>query len=109
MKEARMPSTFTITDPATYEGTPYEVAYRALTQVQGLALIASHALSQSETMVRNAELSRNLYYTPDDARAEEWDASIQKRKLDSAAADLDRIAKELSVLAKAAAFDPRSV
>lgn len=104
-----MPRTITITNPAEYDGTPYEVAYRALAQVQGLAMLTRDALSGSEIMVRNAELSRNLYTTPDDARAEEWDGSVQKRKLDALHADLDRIVRELSNLSRAAGFDPRSV
>lgn len=104
-----MPRTFTIADPATYEGTPYEVAARALAQVQALVVIAKDALEQSEPMIRNAELSRHLYDTPDDARADEWEDSVQKRKLDASAADLTKIARELSVLGMAAGFDPRAV
>ena len=104
-----MPRTITVTDPDEYDGTPYEVAQLALKQVQGLATITRDALIGSETMIRNAELSRNLYATPDDARAEEWDDCVQKRKLLAVEADLDRVIKELSNLGRAAGFDPRAV
>lgn len=103
-----MIKTFTITDPGSHEGTPYEVAEAALRQVSGLVELASQTLVQAEAMVLNAQLSRNLYETPEDARADEWDDGIQKRKLAEVAASLDEASRQLSLLARAAAYDPQN-
>lgn len=103
-----MTTSFVVVEPESFEGTPYEVAERALQQVDALVCLASTTLVQSERMVLNAQLSRNLYETPDDARANEWDSSVQRRKLDAISAQLDEAHKQLSLLARAAGYDPQN-
>lgn len=98
--------TLTVADPATFEGTPYEVAERALRQVAAIVQIAEVELARSEVMVRNAELSRNLADTPDDARAGEWDDSVQARAIRSISDELNATFRRLTTLSKAAAYDP---
>ena len=98
---------FAVADPATFEGTPYEVAERALRQARAIVKVAHSTLADSEVMVRNAQLSRNLVETPDEARADEWPENIQARKLHAALEKLDEVSSELSTLARAAGYDPK--
>ena len=104
-----MTQTYVVADPRSFEGTPYEVAARAVAQLGALVALTTETLDASEVMIRNAELSRNLYETPEDARADEWENSPQGRKLAGVREKLEALRKELSVLQRAAGFDPRAV
>ena len=102
-----MTQTFTIADPGTFEGTPYEVAARAVNQSKAVLAVGAESLARTEILLRNAELSRNLAFSPDDARADEWESSAQARSLGTVRDSLGKINKQLSVLALAAAYDPK--
>ena len=51
---------FAIVDPRTAAGDPYEVAYRAVAQLEGVAKLLEEELEPTFIMVRNAALERQL-------------------------------------------------
>lgn len=101
------PMHFTVVDPRTFEGDPFEVAERACLQAQAVARILSASIEPAHHMARNAQLSRNLQDTPNDARASEWEDSAQSRQFARLHAEAKKIERQLGQLAKAAAFDPK--
>ncbi len=109
------PLVFTVTDPRTFDGDPYDVAARAMTQVRGIVRVLQTALAPAEVMLRNAQMERQLYHSDgDNARASEWETSAEGRQLKHAveavqliAEDVSEIEWRLGNLAKAAAYDPR--
>lgn len=103
-----MTNQFVVADPTTFEGTPYEVASRALKQTEAVVGVAIDALERAEPMILNAQLSRNLLETPEDARAREWDGSPQAIKLTTIAEHLAAAIKQIRVLERASSYDPRN-
>lgn len=100
--------TFTVADPRTFDGDPYEVAARAVAQAEAVARILVHCTETASIMARNAQLERNLIETPHDARAPEWDESPQGKRFVELAKTAETIQKNLKVLGKAAAFNPKA-
>lgn len=99
--------TITVADPLTFDGTPYEAAGRACAQAAAVAEIALDLTKQAQVMARNAQLSRNLLETPEDARASEWPESAQARSFDKAAEAAEEVVARLETLTRAASFDPK--
>ncbi len=109
------PLVFTITDPRTFDGDPYDVASRSITQVRGIVRVLQTSLTPAEVMMRNAQMERQLYHSDgDNARASDWETSAEGRQLTQVveavqvlAEDAGEIERRLGALAKAAAYDPR--
>jgi len=109
------PLVFTVTDPRTFDGDPYDVAARAMTQVRGIVRVLQTALAPAEVMMRNAQMERQLYHSDgDNAKASEWEDSPEGRQLKQVveavqllAEDASEIERRLGNLAKAGAYDPR--
>lgn len=103
----------TITDPREFEGDPYQVAESAIRQATALLDIASTQLDKVDLMVRNAALQREIDLgnaTPEHLRevAQGWPESPQGSKLRIAQQELRDAGKHLSILARAAAYNPKS-
>lgn len=100
------PTTFTITDPRTFDGDAFEVAGRAVAQLGALALIAEKSIEATKIMVRNAELERQCQ-RGEDVDAPGWPNTPEGRKWADVEASLAKLNTDLKVLQRAAAFNPR--
>jgi hypothetical protein len=101
--------TFTIVDPRTFDGDPYDVAARAVLQAEAVTRIAAGCVEQAATMARNAQLERNLYTTKgEDAKASEWEDSAQSRQFSKVHIAIKGAQRALIQLSKAAAYDPKN-
>jgi hypothetical protein len=100
------PIDITVTDPRNFDGTPYEVAARAVAQVEGALIAASHAADAAFLMARNAEMERNLALGLPPAGSE-YGAGPQGRKFSQIADDLVTMRRTLSALTAAVAYDPK--
>lgn len=101
---------FVLADPRQMDGTPYQVAERAIRQVADAAHRLSAALDAADVMARNAELERQAAIDPDtDLKqvAAGWPTSPQGRKLREADEALTQAAAKLELLAAAASWDPK--
>ena len=58
-------SSFVLADPRRMDGTPYQVAERAIRQVAAAAIRLSEALDAADVMARNAELERTTALDPE--------------------------------------------
>lgn len=101
------PKQFTIADPRTFDGDPFEVAERATLQSAAVAGILRDSLDGTRIMVRNAELERQLLAGVD-CDAPGFDTSPQGRKLARLLDEAEAAVKTLETLAKAAAYNPRN-
>lgn len=99
--------TFVVGDPRHFDGDPFEVAERACKQAEAVSRILTGAIQLSELMARNAEMTRNLQETKDDARAGEWDSSRQAQKFRALIEASENTSRLLEQLSKAAAFNPK--
>lgn len=94
-------------DPRTFDGDPYEVAARAVQQAEAVARILATVAEGAYVMVRNAELERQLDASGEcDAVA--WEESAQNRRWEDIREKLAVVEQGLSVLAKAAGFNPKA-
>jgi hypothetical protein len=98
---------FTVVDPRAMDGNPYEVGARGIAQLRGILRIAELSLPAVELMARNAELERQMV-DGDEPDAISWPASPQGRKFERIKLDLARMSTELSVLERAAGYDPKN-
>jgi hypothetical protein len=82
----REPRTFTVADPTTFDGDPFEVAERALRQAGAVAFVLSEAIEDARGMVANAEMERQIYANGE-ANIEAFDNGPQARKLTALATE----------------------
>lgn len=101
----RQPRTFSVVDPRTMDGNPYDVAERAAKQAAGIAALLAQTIEEAELMIRNAELSRQLVFEQD-PDPEAWANGPQAAKLKEAFASAEAIHRSLAALARAAGYDP---
>lgn len=101
------PKTFTIADPRTFDGDPFEVAERACQQSAAVAGILADSLDGTRIMVRNAELERQLL-TDGECDAVGFDDSPQGRRLNALLEQAKAAQKALETLAKAASYNPKN-
>ena len=100
------PKSFTVVDPRTFDGDPFEVGERACKQAEAVARVLAGVTETANIMARNAEMERKLYAN-EDADAAGWDESPYGRRFARAAAAVREVERELSVLGKAAGFNPK--
>jgi hypothetical protein len=98
---------FTVADPSTFDGDPFEVGERACLQSAALAGILLDSLGGTRLMVRNAELERQLL-TSGECDAPAFDESPQGKKLATLLAQTKAAVKTLETLATAAAYNPKN-
>jgi hypothetical protein len=101
------PQTFTVADPRSMDGDPYEVAERAVRQAHGVALILSQMMDAVDKMACNAEMERAFAYH-EEPRGSEWDESPQGRRFKQVREQIEATAKSLAVLAVAAGYNPKN-
>jgi len=98
---------FTVADPRTFDGDPYEVAERAVRQAEAVSRVLLQVLHGARIMARNAQLERELHETGEcDAVA--YDESAQGRAFAAIKADIEESQRRLGVLAKAAGYNPKT-
>lgn len=97
---------FVVTDPREFDGDPYEVAERACRQAEAVATLLEQCIEGANLMARNAQMERNLYDS-DDAKAAEWEGSVQGQRFEALLEKAGIVKVSLKVLARAVAFNPR--
>ena len=90
------------------DGTPYEVAEYAVRVAKSLAEVLQGAIQAAQDMARNAEMERDLILTGD-CNGEAFKDTPQGRKWASVQSSLASTIKDLEILEKAAAFNPKEV
>jgi hypothetical protein len=105
-KEVTQVTHFTVTDPRTFDANPYEVAERAVAQLEALVTILRRMLPPAELMARNAEMTRrmDLGGTPDGDR---WVEEPQGRQWADLAEKLEALETRLRAMKTAAGYDPK--
>lgn len=101
--------TFALTDPRDFDGSPYQAAERAVQQAGALALLLVEAIEDAEVLARNAEMERTFstdYDLPEVAAG--WPRSAQGARYATAKVRGEQIVRDLSLLRRAAAFDPNA-
>jgi hypothetical protein len=98
------PRHLVITDPRTFDGSPYEVAERAVAQTAGLLTVVLDTMPLTEKMVVNADMSRQIAIGEDPDPA----ASALRRRLQQAHLKLADAARDLEIIRRAAGYDPRN-
>jgi len=100
------PKTFTLTDPRTFDGDPFEVAQRGVAQLSATVSLVIEALDPAKLMARSAELERQcIRDEPLDAVG--WPDTAEGRRWLQVEQDLAQVAKNLRLLEKVAAFNPK--
>jgi hypothetical protein len=97
---------FTVADPRTFEGDPFEVAERAVRQAGAIAEVLQDTLASTRLMVRNAQLERELL-TDGECDAAGFDESPQGRKLSEIVRTTEGAIKSLNFLVQAASYNPK--
>jgi hypothetical protein len=97
---------FSVADPRTFEGNPYEVADRGVAQCDGLALILNEQLDLAARMARNAAMTRALE-AGDELSAQEWENTAEGRRWRAVQASGKALKGDLRVLRELARFDPK--
>jgi hypothetical protein len=98
---------FAIADPRTFDGDPYEVAERAVAQLQGLLTLVEQATGPTLLMVRNAELERQLA-AGEDPNVKAFEDSLQGRRWVEFRARVQAARNDLNILRRVAGFNPRA-
>jgi len=99
--------TFTLVDPRSLDGDPFDVAERAVRQAEALTRLLAQSINGARLMARNAQLERELLQTGEcDAPA--YDLSAEGRSFDALSDTVKEIERKLGVLARAAGFNPKA-
>lgn len=106
-EQAFATQTFTITDPRTFDGDPYEVAERAMRQAHGVSVILDEMLDAAYRMARNAEMERS-FANHEDPKGSEFDSTPLGKRLRKTMTDVTDFRNTLRSLAIAAGYNPRA-
>lgn len=98
--------TFTIADPRDFDGNPFEVAERAVAQLEGLERLIAYALPSAELMARNAEMTRRMDLGGE-PEGDRWVETPQGRQWAALKEEMKAVQKRLRVMKAAASYDPR--
>lgn len=98
---------FTVADPRDFDANPYEVAERALAQIDGLLHIAEELLPASELMARNAEMTRRIDLGGD-PEGDRWVEEPQGRQWRAITNELSTLRHRIKRLRLATAYDPKN-
>lgn len=97
---------FTVADPRTFDGNPFEVGERGVAQLEGMVALMREMLPKAELMARNAEMTRRLDQG-EPPEGDRWAETVQGRQWKAAADELERLGKRFRAMKAATAFDPR--
>ena len=97
---------FTITDPRTFDGNPFEVAERAVAQLEGLMVLLRESAPLAELMARNAEMTRRMD-SGQEPEGDRWATEPQGRQWAALDEETQRVLKRLRAMKAASGFDPK--
>src|SRR4051812_40886027 len=97
---------FVVTDPRDFDANPYEVAEKAIGQLEGLMLLTKQAAPPAELMARNAEMTRRIDLGGE-PEGDRWVETPQGRQWRALNDELDALLKRLGVMKAASGYDPR--
>ena len=98
---------FSVADPRTFDGNPYEVAERAVAQAEAIGAIFAQSVDDAAVMARNAEMERQIVRDGEpDAQA--FEDGPQGRKFKQTETEIKAINDRLVLLRRAAGFDPKA-
>lgn len=100
------PQTFTVADPRTFDGDPYEVAERAVRQCYAVALLLGAMLEPANKMARNAEMERAFAHH-EQPQGSQWPQTPQGLRFQRVGRDLEAVQEALKGLTVAAGYNPR--
>lgn len=100
------PKNFVIADPRGFDGDCFEVADRAVAQLQGLLQITEEALASARLMARNAELERQCQ-RDEDCDAVGWDDTAEGKRWAKVRVNLGVVKADLGILRRVAGFNPK--
>ncbi len=106
-QERYAPRTFTVADPRTFEGDPYEVAERACRQAAAVATVLEQLLDPTEKMARNAEMER-AFAAHEEPKGSEWPNTAQGKRFAALAEEVATVRKSLGILATASGYNPKA-
>lgn len=98
--------TFTIIDPRTFDGNPFEVAQRAAQQSAALSKLLGGTFDGVRLMIRNAELERQLQ-SGEKPDPKKWEDGPQAAALTLMASEVSALTKRLEAISRAAGYDPK--
>lgn len=98
---------FTIADPRTFEGDPFEVAERAALQAGALATLLRESLAPVRLMLRNAELERQIM-DGEKCDPQKFEESLHARKFTEVEDNIAAVEKALKALARAGGYNPKA-
>jgi len=98
--------TFTVGDPRTFDGDPFDVAERACAQAAAIARILALCVESAGTMARNAEMSRQIEASGE-SRPQDWEDSAQSRKFSKLHKQAKEVEAGMEQLSAAAGFNPK--
>lgn len=104
-------TSFFLADPRRMDGTPYQVAERAILQIAAASRRLAEAIDAAAVMARNAELERAAALDPEaDLKpvAMGWPNGPQGKLLREAENALVVAANKLELAAAAASWDPKA-
>jgi hypothetical protein len=100
------PIDITLTDPREFDGNPYEVADRAIAQVEEAVRQLAQPLYVARLMARNADMERNIALRKPPAGSA-YNDGPQGKAFDRIEDRLASAYKSLGALRAAASYDPR--
>ena len=99
-------TTFTVADPRTFDGDPYEVAERALKQAAGVALVLEQMIDAASKMACNAEMER-AFANHEEPKGSDWPNTPQGKALADIRTRAHYAYEKLKFLAVAAGYNPK--
>lgn len=97
---------FTIADPKLFDGNPFEVAERAVAQLEGVIDLARQLAPTAELMARNAEMTRRMDLDGQ-PEGDRWAETPQGRQWHALREELQRVDRRLMAMKAAASYDPK--
>jgi hypothetical protein len=98
--------TFTVADPRTFDGDPFEVAERAVAQAAAVAGVLDQMLDAANKMARNAEMER-AFIAHEEPQGSEWHNTPIGKRFEEVHQKAASIYKTLGYLKVAAGYNPR--
>jgi hypothetical protein len=97
------PKIVVVADPRTFDGTPYAVAERAVSQIAGLLGQALDIMPETRSMVLNADLERQMALgnEPDPTK------TLLAGRILAIEKHIAEARKQLEIIQRAAAYDPK--
>lgn len=99
--------TFTLADPRSFDGDPFEVAARSVAQALALLDLLAVSLDGAYLMARNAELERQAQ-RKEELDPAAWETGPQAAKLARAGSTLAAIGSDLRAVKTAAGYNPKN-